>query len=152
MTYMYEMPQYITVPISDKINSSFSKYNLVVYGEGEGKRTNNIQKLKFSGIPVLFIPGNAGSVKQVRSLASVALRKSIEEFKYKVHFDYFSVDFDEEWSAFYGGTLEKQTQYVIHCINKIKKRIFFKFNSRISTLCTISRKINCLLVKTLTDS
>jgi len=119
MTYMYEMPQYVTVPMTQQINNSFPKYNLVVYGEGEGKRTSNLQKNKFSGIPVLFIPGNAGSVKQVRSLASVALRKSIEDYKYKVHFDYFSVDFDEEWSAFYGGTLEKQTQYVIHCINKI---------------------------------
>ena len=58
-------------------------------------------------------------MKQVRSLASVALRKAIDDFKYKTHFDYFSVDFEEEWSAFYGGTLEQQTMFVCHCLTKI---------------------------------
>ena len=40
--------------------------------------------------------GNGGSYKQVRSLASVALRKAIEDSDYEVHFDYFSIDFNEE--------------------------------------------------------
>ena len=35
MTYMYEYPQFIPIPM----NSS-SKYKLVAYGEGEGKRTD----------------------------------------------------------------------------------------------------------------
>jgi hypothetical protein len=42
---------------------------------GEGKAAAYLEKGKFSGIPVLFIPGNSGSYKQVRSLASVALRQ-----------------------------------------------------------------------------
>ena len=44
---------------------------------------------------------------QVRSLASVALRKAIEESEYEVHFDFFSVDFNEEFSALYGGSLSR---------------------------------------------
>ncbi len=52
---------------------AFPKYGLYVYGEG--KAAAYLEKGKFSGIPVLFIPGNSGSYKQVRSLASVALRQ-----------------------------------------------------------------------------
>merc|ERR1712218_316638 len=96
-----------------------SKYKLIAYGEGDGKRTDKQREEKFNGIPVLFIAGNAGSSKQVRSLASVALRKSIEDYKYKTHFDYFSVDFEEEWTAFYGGSLEQQTQFVCACVTRI---------------------------------
>jgi len=51
---------------------AFPKYGLYVYGEG--KSAGYLEKGKYSGIPVLFIPGNSGSYKQVRSLASVALR------------------------------------------------------------------------------
>ena len=92
MTYMYELPQYVELPMSEEINATFPKYKLIVYGEGEGKKIDKLKKEKLTGIPVLFIPGNAGSVKQVRSLASVALRKAIDDHKYKIHFDYFSVD------------------------------------------------------------
>ena len=41
--------------------------------------------MKFSGIPVLYIPGNSGSHKQVRSMASVALR-FVEEFPFLLRF------------------------------------------------------------------
>ena len=121
MTYMYELPQYVELPMSAEVNASFPKYKLLLYGEGEGKKYDKLlrNREKLTGIPVLFIPGNAGSGKQVRSLASVALRKSIEEYKYKTHFDYFSVDFEEEWTAFYGGSLEQQTQFVCACVTRI---------------------------------
>ena len=121
MTYMYEWPQYVEIPMSQTVNASFPKYKLVLYGEGEGKKLQKLlrEREKVEGIPVLFIPGNAGSVKQVRSLASVALRKAIEDYKYKTHFDYFSVDFEEEWSAFYGASLEHQTKFVCECLQRI---------------------------------
>lgn len=54
--------------------------------------------------------GNAGSHKQVRSLASVALRKAIDETKYKTHFDFFTVDFGEEISGLFGGVLQDQSR------------------------------------------
>ncbi|XP_031831739.1 GPI inositol-deacylase isoform X2 [Nomia melanderi] len=72
----------------------------------------------FSGIPVLFIPGNAGSHEQVRSLASVSLRKSLKD-RTPFHFDYFTVSLGKDYSALYGGVLMEETLYVSHCIQKI---------------------------------
>jgi hypothetical protein len=46
----------------------------------------------------------------VRSLASVALRKAIDETKYKTHFDFFTLDFAEEMSGIYGGVLQDQSR------------------------------------------
>jgi glycosylphosphatidylinositol deacylase len=57
-----------------------------------------------------IVSGNAGSHKQVRSLASVALRKAIDETKYRTHFDFFAVDFGEEMSGLYGGVLQDQSR------------------------------------------
>lgn len=74
----------------------------------------------FHGAPVLFIPGNSGSHKQVRSLASVALRKGIEN-GLKQNLDYFAVDLNEEYSGVFGGVLEEQAQFVELCIEKILK-------------------------------
>ncbi|KAG8432827.1 hypothetical protein GDO86_017179 [Hymenochirus boettgeri] len=76
------------------------------------------QDLSLTGIPVLFLPGNAGSYRQVRSIASVALRKS-ENMGYKYHFDVFSVNFNEELVAFYGGSLQRQTKFVHTSIKAI---------------------------------
>ncbi|XP_021936660.1 GPI inositol-deacylase isoform X2 [Zootermopsis nevadensis] len=74
--------------------------------------------MKFSGIPVLFIPGNSGSHKQVRSLASVSLRKTLNSHT-PFHFDYFSVDLNEEYSALFGGVLKDQRDFVHHCLHRI---------------------------------
>ena len=112
MSYMYELPQYVNIS-----KTKHDKYSLYAYGEG--KLSEAVYKGKFSGIPVLFIPGNAGSFRQVRSLASIALRKAIEETKYKIHFDYFAVDFVEEFSALYGGTLHDQAEFVRKSIQDI---------------------------------
>ncbi|KAJ8319164.1 hypothetical protein KUTeg_004255 [Tegillarca granosa] len=92
MTYMFQMPEYIRVPLGKKISKEFPRYGLYLYGEGQ--YADQIKNFKLSGIPVLFIPGNAGSYKQVRSLGSVALRKSEDERK-PFHFNYFSVDLNE---------------------------------------------------------
>ena len=147
MTYMYELPQYVELPMSSEVNTTFPKYKLVVYGEGEGKRIDILKKEKLTGIPVLFIPGNAGSVKQVRSLASVALRKAIDDFKYKIHFDYFSVDFEEEWSAFYGGTLEQQTKFVCHSINRILDIYRSNGNNNVRSVVLVGHSMGGLIAK-----
>jgi len=112
MSYMYELPQYVNIS-----KTNHDKYSLYAYGEG--KTSEAVFKERFSGIPVIFIPGNAGSFRQVRSLASIALRKAIEETKYKIHFDYFAVDFVEEFSALYGGTLQDQAEFVRKSIQDI---------------------------------
>lgn len=80
--------------------------------------TENARNMYFNGAPVLFIPGNGGSYKQARSLASVALRKGVDN-DWIQHLDYFTVDLNSEYSGLFGGVLEEQTQYIIHCIRKI---------------------------------
>ncbi|XP_012276189.1 GPI inositol-deacylase [Orussus abietinus] len=116
MTYMFEYPQYVRIVLDDKIEEQFPRYGLYVYGEGSG--TEKYRRMHFTGLPVLFIPGNAGSHEQVRSLASVSLRKSIKD-RTPFHFDFFTVSLDKDYSALYGGVLMDQTIYVSHCIQKI---------------------------------
>uniref|UniRef100_A0A8D8JES3 GPI inositol-deacylase n=1 Tax=Culex pipiens TaxID=7175 RepID=A0A8D8JES3_CULPI len=76
--------------------------------------------MDFTGAPVLFIPGNGGSYKQARSLASVALRKGIDN-GWRNHLDFFTVDFNEEYSGLYGGILNNQVEYVTICVRRILK-------------------------------
>ncbi|XP_071536619.1 GPI inositol-deacylase isoform X2 [Panulirus ornatus] len=89
-----------------------------VYAYGEGNYSKILRKGVYSGIPVLFIPGNSGSHKQVRSLASVAFRKALDD-ETDFHFDFFTVDINEELGAFYGPALEKQTEFVAIAVNRI---------------------------------
>ncbi|PIK34477.1 hypothetical protein BSL78_28697, partial [Apostichopus japonicus] len=98
--------------LQERTENAFPRYSLYLYSEG-AKKTSNF---KLSGIPVLFIPGNAGSYKQVRSLGSVAITKA-EESDY--HFNYFSVDLNGEKNALYGGFLLEQTEFVHQCIRHI---------------------------------
>lgn len=74
----------------------------------------------YNGAPVLFIHGNGGSYKQSRSLASVALRKGIDNEWFQ-HLDYFAVDLNEEYSALFGGVLDEQTKFIEHAITTILK-------------------------------
>uniref|UniRef100_A0A8D8RFK7 GPI inositol-deacylase n=1 Tax=Cacopsylla melanoneura TaxID=428564 RepID=A0A8D8RFK7_9HEMI len=118
MTFMYEFPQYTEIPISPDVDRKYRQYSLSAYSEGI--LTERVKQMDFFGIPVLFIPGHSGSGKQVRSLASVAFRKAVDESHLHQHFfDFFSVDFNGEYSALFGGVLEAQTQYVKHALNKI---------------------------------
>eukprot|EP00250_Pteridium_aquilinum_P021427 c25120_g1_i1 orf=424-3750(-) len=66
MTYMY--PTYVPLPPAP--NTSASKYGLFLYHEGWKKIDYHLKLVQLSGVPVLFIPGNGGSYKQVRSLAA----------------------------------------------------------------------------------
>ena len=61
MTYMY--PTYI--PISATKSLSSSKYGLYLYHEGWKKIDFNEHLKQLNGVPILFIPGNGGSYKQV---------------------------------------------------------------------------------------
>ena len=69
---------------------------------------------------MLFIPGNAGSYKQVRSLAAEAANYYHDVLQHdaqaqqdgKRPFDFFSVDFNEDITAFHGQTLLDQAEYL----------------------------------------
>ncbi|XP_029461920.1 GPI inositol-deacylase [Rhinatrema bivittatum] len=116
MTYMFEYPEYLKIKLPKRISSRYPSYELYLYGEGVYAEENT--KLVLTGIPILFLPGNAGSYKQVRSLGSIALRKA-ENIDLKFHFDVFSISFSEELVALYGGSLQKQTRFVYECVKAI---------------------------------
>ncbi|NXG27766.1 PGAP1 deacylase, partial [Dromaius novaehollandiae] len=118
MTYMYEYPEYLKIKLPKKTARRYPAYELYLYGEGNYAEAN--KNLILTGIPVLFLPGNAGSYKQVRSLGSIALRKA-EDIDFKYHFNFFSVNFNEELVALYGGSLQRQTKFVHECIKVILK-------------------------------
>ncbi|XP_022750511.1 uncharacterized protein LOC111299544 isoform X2 [Durio zibethinus] len=143
MTYMY--PTYI--PISTSGGMLSAKYGLYLYHEGWKKIDFKEHLKKLNGIPVLFIPGNGGSYKQVRSLAGESdrayrggpLERSfyreahpaseegdnvvVADFKlpnqYANRIDWFAVDLEGEHSAMDGRILEEHTEYVVYAIHRI---------------------------------
>lgn len=144
MTYMY--PTYI--PISTPKNVSSTKYGLYLYHEGWRKIDFNQHIKKLNGVPVLFVPGNGGSYKQVRSLAAEsdrayqggplehtfyqeashdlekgAVDSDLAEFplpsQYTRMLDWFAVDLEGEHSAMDGQILEEHTRYVVYAIHRI---------------------------------
>ncbi|XP_053351875.1 GPI inositol-deacylase [Clarias gariepinus] len=116
MTYMFEHPEYRRVQLPRRVARQYPAYGLYLYGEGlYAQETRN---LKLSGAPVLFLPGNAGSYKQVRSLGSVALRKA-EGLEGGIHLNVFTIDFNEELVALYGGSLSRQTHFLYESIKVI---------------------------------
>ncbi|KAI5475779.1 glycosylphosphatidylinositol deacylase [Pseudohyphozyma bogoriensis] len=87
--------------------------------------------LQLTGTPVVFVPGNAGSFRQVRSLASAATRYyySLPSIPRKLppshtnpgsrQLDFFTLDFNDDFSAFHGQTLLDQAEYLADSIRYI---------------------------------
>ncbi|KAL9004893.1 MAG: hypothetical protein Q9188_002299 [Gyalolechia gomerana] len=92
-----------------------SKYSLHLYRE-----VGFDEDKKVKGVPVLFIPGNAGSYRQARSLASETVQhyyNTVQQDKSALKegatsIDFFSVDFNEDFTAFHGQTLLDQAEYL----------------------------------------
>lgn len=109
-----------------------SKYSLYLYREGgidEDAKVGGLRlvysrtqayELQVKGVPVLFIPGNAGSYKQVRPLAAEAaqffhdsVQQDTKALKAGTRsLDFFTVDFNEDITAFHGQTLLDQAEYL----------------------------------------
>ena len=76
---------------------------------------------------MLFIPGNAGSYKQVRPIAAEAAYHFHDILQHdqaalaagKRPLDFFSVDFNEDITAFHGQTLLDQPEYLKDAISYI---------------------------------
>ncbi|PBK69980.1 PGAP1-domain-containing protein [Armillaria solidipes] len=114
-------PSYI---LQTEFNASWtslaSRYSLWLYRE-VGWESNMIHGSQ----PVLFIPGNAGSSRQVRSISSSAVRQfyssphrlspEFEDTPFKP-LDFFAVEFNEDLSAFHGPTMESETAYTANAI------------------------------------
>jgi len=56
------------------MDERYPSYGLYAYGEGRTFRAT--KQLQFSGIPVLFVPGNAGSYKQGEPSQLISWRNS----------------------------------------------------------------------------
>ncbi|WFD22581.1 GPI inositol deacylase [Malassezia equina] len=120
------MPSYI---VHDEQLRAFSssnspvmhKYSLREYREMAIKQPLHFGPITLEPMPVLFIPGNAGSYAQVRSLASSAwgqywqgrMELPMPEFRDAPGpLLWYTVDFNEDFSAFHGQTLHDQAFYV----------------------------------------
>ncbi|KAF7294377.1 GPI inositol-deacylase [Mycena chlorophos] len=124
MSYMY--PSYVLQTGFDHSWTPLAKrYSLWLYREldswGRELDANHVK-----GLPVLFVPGNAGSSRQVRSIASSAAtqyyRGRGEVASGMGHLkplDFYAVEFNEDLSAFHGPTLEAQTTYAARAIGYI---------------------------------
>lgn len=83
--------------------------------------------MQLRGTPVLFIPGNAGSYKQVRPIAAEAanyFHDSLQHDPAAVRngarsLDFFTVDFNEDFTAFHGQTMIDQAEYLNEAIRYI---------------------------------
>ncbi|KAK4868259.1 hypothetical protein LT330_007457 [Penicillium expansum] len=120
-------PTFIRMLEFDTEHTRFaSKYNLFVYRE-EGVDPYNQDNIGLNGVPVLFLPGNAGSYRQVRSLAAEASRHYYDVVRHDESrhaagtrsLDFFMVDFNEDMAAFHGQTLLDQAEYVNEAISYI---------------------------------
>ncbi|KAG8955175.1 GPI inositol deacylase [Tulasnella sp. 424] len=117
-------PSYV---LQSNFNASWTplakRYTLWLYREVGWENENTLH-----GSPVLFIPGNAGSSRQVRSIASSAIRQiytnpyvSSSEFANGTiaPVDVFAAEFNEDLSAFHGPTLLSQKAYIDSAIDYI---------------------------------
>lgn len=106
------------------------KYRLYLY------RERDFEPMELpTGSPALFVPGNAGSYGQVRSVASSASRQFYvengsgarrEEWKDAppgvAHTDWYMIDFNEDFSAFSGSTLIEQATFINEVIAYLTDR------------------------------
>ncbi|KAK9253435.1 putative gpi inositol-deacylase protein [Lipomyces tetrasporus] len=108
-------PSYARISSFDSTHTRFaSKYGLYLY------REQGYDRLEPNGVPVLFIPGNAGSYRQVRGLAAEAAHQYYDTVTAKGSYgdggarnlDFFTADFNEDFTAFHGRTLLDQAEYL----------------------------------------
>ncbi|KAN0118085.1 PGAP1-like domain containing protein [Russula decolorans] len=121
MSYM--SPSYVSQSQFDTSWTPLAKrYSLLLYRE-VGWEDDEPR-----GVPVLFIPGNAGSAHQIRSIASSATRQYylspyIPSPEFTSHgikpLDFFAVEYNEDLSAFHGPTLDVEREYATRAISYI---------------------------------
>lgn len=115
-------PSYARIRSFDETHTRFaSKYSLWLYREqGKDKipekEGDGFQVL--DGIPILFIPGNAGSYRQIRSIAAETSvlwydpNINVVDNPKQKNYDFFAADFNEDFLAFHGRTILDQAEYL----------------------------------------
>ncbi|OBT84659.1 hypothetical protein VE02_07076 [Pseudogymnoascus sp. 03VT05] len=114
MSYM--RPAFAKLKDFDTEHTRFaSKYSVYLYREATVD-----EDTKVKGVPILFIPGNAGSYKQVRPIAAEAANYFHDVLRHDEavlkagtrNLDFFTVDFNEEFTAFHGQAILDQAEYL----------------------------------------
>lgn len=118
MTYMFQYPEFIRITMDSRVRKRFPSYNLYAYGEGA--HAASLSSGSFTGTPVLFVPGNAGSYAQVRSMASIAYRMYQENMK-RYQLDFFTIDYNEEKAALFGQLLTDQVLFLAESVTRIQQ-------------------------------
>ncbi|KAK9467697.1 PGAP1-like protein-domain-containing protein [Lipomyces arxii] len=113
---IWSAPSYARIKSFDTSHTRFaSKYSLYLQREQQLDNT-----LEPNGVPILFIPGNAGSYKQVRAIAAETAHQYYDAIAAKGFYgddgsrnlDFFAADFNEDFTAFHGRTLLDQAEYL----------------------------------------
>lgn len=125
MTFMMEPPRFIPIPIDEdsipgqkSSNQQNVGYKLYMYSELGFPLEADLRRDLKDSMPVLFIPGNAGSYQQVRSLASTCIRHQLQSLDaYK--FIFYTIDFQAQLSGISGELIEKQIDFVQAALNQI---------------------------------
>lgn len=121
-------PAYAKVYGFDSSYTRFaSKYSLYLYRDQDyDDIPKDSKKFSLSGTPILFIPGNAGSYKQIRSIASEAAYQYFSQNDHiklsnpnSNNLDFFTADFNEDFTAFHGKTMLDQAEYLNDAIRYI---------------------------------
>lgn len=127
----WSRPIYIKFSDFDTEHTRFaSKYHLYLHRDGAFDEDPKVGELdvglvpkadliQVKGVPVLFIPGNAGSFRQARCLAveSAQYFQSMQQEPGLARdgvasLDFFAIDFNEDLSAFHGQTILDQAEYL----------------------------------------
>lgn len=127
---VYMGPSYARITAFDESHTKFaSKYSLYLYREqGRDPLPDENEGFKhLGGIPILFIPGNAGSYRQVRSIAAETSDIYFDHYLDQPdglnpnakNYDFFTADFNEDFTAFHGRTLLDQAEYLNEAIKFI---------------------------------
>ncbi|SCU78227.1 LAFA_0A05600g1_1 [Lachancea sp. 'fantastica'] len=122
--YMY--PSYARIDgFDERYTKLAKKYHLYLYREQNKDRDPSEDgMIHVDGIPVLFIPGNAGSFKQARSIAAACANVYFDEpdsieNPHTKNLDFFTADFNEDFTAFHGRTLLDQAGYLNDAVSYI---------------------------------
>ncbi|KAK9716519.1 hypothetical protein RND81_06G239000 [Saponaria officinalis] len=140
MTHMDE--NYIPVSSAAK-----NRYGLYLYHESEEKVDFEKQVKQIDGVPVLFIHGNGGSYRQVRSLAKEShwAHTNGPKFslptRYASMLNWFTVDLRGQLSAMDGRILEQQAEYVVYAIHRILDLYKESYDARAKDGAAVSGKL-----------
>jgi len=124
MTFMMEPPRFVPIPMESSNEDRRggtkleAKYKLFMYSEYGFPYEADLRRDFKDSMPVLFVPGNAGSYQQVRSLASTCIRRqlgSLDAFK----FIFYTIDFQGQYSGISGQLVEEQINFVHQAVIRI---------------------------------